>query len=183
MLLGVEEGPAAWLAAVGTAAATLIAALSIAGVLWDRRRKVASGVTGWPVISDGVIEEVIVNNANEEPVFDVVARVIYKDETIEVQGPSTVPPGTTTLGAQTRHQVYACAADLNDPATPPRVALVFRDQAGRTWRRRSNGKLRRRRVNTGFVNEWQNALGELPPLLDTDGQSIDTRDARRKAVD
>lgn len=179
------EGPAAWTEAIGTASATLIAAGAIAGGLWDRRRRIATSVSGWVTIDTGVITHIVLSNTSSEPVFEVVARVIHKGETIGWTDASTLPPGESAREPQNGAvQVYACAADLNDPAGPPRVALLFRDQAGRVWRRRSNGHLRRRYLGHNFTTEWHNLLGELPPILDVHGKpALPDQPPRRKPVD
>lgn len=163
---------ATWVGAVGTAAATLLAAAALAGGLWDRRRRAASLVSAWAEVDEGIVKDVVLSNRGDGPVFDVVARVIHKGRTIGLTEASTLRPGEVTRTIEPPPEVYACAADLMDTATPPRVALVFRDQAGRTWRRRSNGKLRRRRWSHNFTTEWVRGLHELPPLRGADGTPI-----------
>jgi hypothetical protein len=169
---------ATWIQAVGTAAATLLAAAALAGGLWDRRRRAASLVSAWVEIDQGVVTDVVLSNRGDVPVFDVIARVIHKGCTIALTDASTLRPGEVTRSLEPAPQVYACAADLMDTATPPRVALLFRDLAGRTWRRRSNGKLRRRRWSHNFATEWLRGLEELPPLVDVDGMPIEEKPSR-----
>lgn len=175
---------AAWTEAIGTASATLLAAGSIAGALWDRRRRTAVAISGVVHIEDGMACAVELFNRSEEPVFDLVARVIYKGETIAMAEAGVLTPGTATIVlAEPHYEVYACAADLLDVAPRPRVALIFRDQGGRTWRRRSNGKLRRRRWKYNHTTEYTHALAETPPMLTEQGEPIDTGVRRRSPVD
>jgi hypothetical protein len=82
-----------WVAAIGTACATLIAAIALMITAWDRRRAPASRINGWPLIEEGIITKVVLANAGDLPVFDVIARVIYQSETLVVVSPDSLPPG------------------------------------------------------------------------------------------
>jgi hypothetical protein len=156
--------------AVGTTLAAAVAAIALAITNWDRRRAIPVSVNGWPEIEDGTIRKVTLANAADTPVFDVIARVIYKDKTLAVLSPNTLPPGTQGFDLSDPVGLWSGAADLNTTQQGPKVALLFRDASGRTWRKAASGGIDRQRFRTyNWAKEYTNALNEKPPLVDVDG--------------
>lgn len=151
----------AWVGAVGTAGATLIAAGALAVQQYDRRRQLPGAVNGWAVIENGFVASVVLANASDMPVFDVIARVVFNGETTAVTSPDSLPPGCQeTIRLPDPPGIWACVADLNMTAQGPKVGLVFRDPWGRVWRKKSDGGLRRQRRTYRWADEYQRALNE-----------------------
>jgi hypothetical protein len=164
-----------WVAAIGTACATLIAAIVLMITAWDRRRAPASRINGWPLIEEGIITKVELANAGDLPVFDVIARVIYQSETLVVVSPDSLPPGNHKHDLPEPVGLWSGAADLIATRQGPKVALLFRDATGQVWRKRSSGRLRRQRFRRyEWSEEYRNALDEQPPLVmqDLDGNEV-----------
>jgi hypothetical protein len=171
-----------WVAAIGTACATLIAAIALMVTAWDRRRAPATRVNGWPLIEEGIIIKVVLVNADNLPVFDVIARVIYQRETLEVVSPNSLPPGNHEYELSEAVELWAGAADLIATRHGPKVAVLFRDASGRVWRKRSSGRLRRQRFRRyEWSKEYRNALDEKPPLVlhDLEGNEVPPDKPRR----
>jgi hypothetical protein len=171
-----------WVAAIGTACATLIAAGALMITAWDRRRTPAMRVNGWPLIDDGIITKVVLANAGDLPVFDVIARVIYEGETLAVVSPAGLSPGERKFDLPEPVELWAGAADLIATRQGPKVALLFRDASGRVWRKRSSGQLRRQRFRRyEWSKEYRNALDEAPPVVlrDLDGNELPPEKPRR----
>jgi hypothetical protein len=171
-----------WIAAIGTAAATLIAAGALAAQQRDRRREIVRAVNGWATIDNGTVSHIVLSNMSPLPIYDVIARLIFRRETIAVVSPDCVPPGTHEYAVQAA-EIWACVADLNTTEQGPKVALVFREPSGRVWRKSSRGRIRRYRRKYVWASEYQGALAELPPSLDVDGNLIDTGVPRRSPRD
>jgi hypothetical protein len=112
-----------WVAAIGTACATLIAAAALLITAWDRRR------AGWPLIEEGIVVRVVLANAGDLPVFDVIARIIYQGETLAVVSPDSLPPGEHRYDLPEPIELWAGAADLIATRQGPKTALLFRLQA------------------------------------------------------
>jgi hypothetical protein len=172
-----------WVAAIGTACATLIAAGALMITALDRRRAPAMRVNGWPLIDEGIISKVVLANAGDLPVFDVIARVIYERETRAVLSPAGLSPGAREFDLPEDVPLWTSAADLVATPQGPKVALLFRDASGRVWRKRSSGRLRRQRFRRyEWFKEYRNALEEVPPVVrrDLDGKELPPEKPRRQ---
>lgn len=130
-----------WVAAIGTAAATLIAAGALAVQQRDRRRAQAEAVTAWIKEREEpsrVVATLHVLNSGTQPVFQVVVRAVgYKGHTRDAWPLGELPPGEQT---QTGGREWG---DHMDDVEPPRLEIYFQDAAGRGWHRKPNGRLGR----------------------------------------
>ena len=170
-----QPGPsiADWLEAVGTASATLLAAGALLVQQFDRRRLVARQVNGWAKIDTGAVTHVVLANASNVPVYDVIARLIFNGRTIAVVSPDCLPPGSVQEEDIPPEYIWACVADLDMTEQGPKVGLVFREPSNRVWRKTSRGRLKVQRGRYHWNEEHQAAHLELPPPLDANGADLD----------
>lgn len=138
-----------WVAAIGTAGATLLAAGALAVQQRDRRRRHAELIAAWLGLSEMEPIDVWVLNRSDTPVYEVVARAMFQGHVRAVASSSVLPPGEHCLST---HEPYE--GDHEDASDPPTVDFLFRDAAGRSWRRDSNGRLRRVRKGYNAMQEF-----------------------------
>lgn len=141
-----------WIAAIGTAGATLLAAGALVVQQRDRRRQHAELLAAWLGLRELEPIEFWVLNSSDVPVYEVVARGMFQGHVRAVASSSVLPPGKHRLLTDEQYE-----PDHEDASDPPTVDLLFRDAAGRSWRRDSDGRLRRQRKGYDAMDEFMKA--------------------------
>lgn len=127
-----SELVAAWVAAVGTAGATLLAATAVAMGVADKRRAQAALVSVW---FSGLV---YVRNASQLPAWDIHVERLRGGDSVDDDGQASLQPGEEwtpwgTLPSGTVEALFDGRSTLR---------LSFTDSAGRRWRREwPTGKL------------------------------------------
>ena len=147
-----------WIAAIGTASATLLAAGALVAQQRDRRRAPAEQVTGWLELREQEPITVVLRNAGTLPAYDVIARGVFhpgrRTGTVTVE--TVLPPGESRRTSQERYD-----PDHEDADFRPSVSLRFKDAAGRAWHRNEHGTLGRLTGGYHVTAEFVAALDEI----------------------
>jgi hypothetical protein len=127
-----------WIAAIGTTLAFLVAFTVLALDLKERHRRQASQVAAW--LERGKPNATLhVANSSGEPVYDVRT-------TPQIFGGDYEPYSLPVLGPGKDDTSQAIRVPRNREMSNEYlgVEMLFADSAGRRWKRRKDGKLRRR---------------------------------------
>lgn len=147
-----------WIAAVGTAGATLLAAAALAIQQRDRRRQVAEQITAWLQMGEQEPITFHVLNSSTVAAYEVIARAVFRKTTTQaVTAFPVLPPGEQT---NTVEELWD--PDHLDAVYAPGVSLKFRDSAGRAWHRTIDGRIKRLRRRYSEYEEYMKALDEVP---------------------
>ncbi len=123
------EGVAAWVEAVGTAGAFVIAVLIYAATVFDRRRAQARLISGWVQAAEGKPHprELHLHNGSEQPVFELFVQPQSGAGQAQALVPSLLPAGDRIIIATTEE------VGGPDYLLPVPINIAFVDSAGRRW--------------------------------------------------
>lgn len=160
---------AQWVAAFGTALATMMVTLSIHLGGREKRRKQASSINAWTTTKEtgtGMEGTLHFRNSGDSPVFDVATRAFSDNgKTVAAWPVRVIEPGKAKMIVN-----GDSIANPHAGKDTSRLEVFFRDSHGRAWSRRQNGTLKRefftRKSGIDTYFHWLQLVSENNPSFD-----------------